>query len=423
MRKCSLATSTIVLLLLISQSLFAGDIERRQAKRIHDRLTGVPPSESVLNEMEDRISNSANSHYDPSGKTAAEIALQDPAFYNVTLKNWAAPWTNEEQTIFTPLNDYTATVIGMVRDDIDFRKILYEDIIYTGNFNLLNKDGQLITPYHNEDNLHYQELEALGPEDGDLSDINILQKKDQSAVTQLDEAATAGVITTRASARAFLIQGTNRALFRFTMLNHLCNDLEQIKDNSRTPDRVHQDVARSPGGDSQIYLNSCVGCHAGMDGLLGAYAYLDLAFTEDGDGEVNENTAALEYTPGEVQAKYLINSNNFKQGFITTDDSWINYWRNGPNALLGWNDYPGVQKDAKGHSYGNGPKSMGKELAYSDAFAQCQVKKAFKVVCFRDPDNYAADRSEVSTIVGDFVASGYKMKRVFRDVAAYCKGN
>jgi hypothetical protein len=66
---------------------------------------------------------------------------------------------------------------------------------------------------------------------------------------------------------------------------------------------------------------------------------------------------------------------------------------------------------------------MGKELAYSDAFAQCQVKKAFKAVCFRDPDNYAADRSEVSTIVGDFVASGYKMKQVFRDVAAYCKGN
>ncbi len=417
MQKSSLATSAVILLLLISQSLFAGDQERRQAKRIHDRLTGVPPSASVLNSMETALIS------DASGKTAAEIALQDPAFYNVTLKNWAAPWTNEEQTIFTPLNDYTATVIGMVRDDIDFREILYGDIIYTGNFNLLNKDGQPITPYHNVDNLHYQELEALGPVDGDLSDINILQKKAQSAVTQLDEAATAGVITTRASARAFLILGTNRALFRFTMLNHLCNDLEQIKDNSRTPDRVHQDVARSPGGDSQIYLNSCVGCHAGMDGLLGAYAYLDLT-TEDGNGEVTEDAANLKllYTAGTVRPKYLINSNNFKQGFITTDDSWINYWRNGPNALLGWNDYPDVQKDAKGHAYGNGPKSMGKELAYSEAFAQCQVKKAFKAVCFRDPDNYAADRSEVNNIVSDFKA-GFRMKQVFRDVAAYCKGN
>ena len=37
-------------------------------------------------------------------------------FYNVTLKNWIAPWTNEEQTVFTDLNDYTATAIGMIRD-------------------------------------------------------------------------------------------------------------------------------------------------------------------------------------------------------------------------------------------------------------------------------------------------------------------
>ncbi len=418
----SLTSSALLLTLLISQSLIAGDLERRQAKRIHDRLTGVPPSSTVLDSMEAALL------LDDTGKTAAEIALADPAFYNVTLKNWAAPWTNEEQTIFTPLNDYTATVIGMVRDDIDFRKLLYGDIIYTGNSSLLTN------PYSNTNNNHYEELEGLGPVNGDLSDPTILIGGDpddgatpQSAFTGLDSNATAGVITTRASARAFLIEGTNRALFRFTMLNHLCSDLEQIKDNSRTPDRVHQDVARSPGGDSQIYLNSCVGCHAGMDGLLGAYAYYDLAFNKDANGEVIENSAQIDYSGDQaepVQPKYLINANNFKQGYITIDDSWVNYWRNGPNALLGWNnDYPGIQIDSKGHSYGNGAKTMGMELAHSDAFAQCQVKKAFKAVCLRDPDNYAADRTEVSSIVTDFRASGFKMKQVFRDVAAYCKGN
>ena len=408
----SLTSSALLLALLISQSLSAGDLERRQAKRIHDRLTGVPPSATVLDSMEAALIA------DDTGKTAAEIALADPAFYNVTLKNWVAPWTNEEQTIFTPLNDYTATIIGMVRDDEDFRQILYGDILYTGS----NSLG--ISDYSNSNNNHYEELEALGPVVGDLSNPSILVQQTQSAVTHLDSNATAGVITTRASARAFLVLGTNRALFRFTMLNHLCSDLEQIKDNSRTPDRVHQDASRSPGGDSQIYLNSCVGCHAGMDGLLGAYAYYDLEFSGASEGELVENTAQIEYTPNSVQPKYLINANNFKQGYITTDDSWINYWRNGPNALLGWNnDYPGIQIDAKGHSYGNGAKTMGMELAHSDAFAQCQVKKAFKTVCFRDPDNYAADRTEVSSIVTDFKAGGFKMKQVFRDVAAYCKGN
>ena len=42
-------------------------------------------------------------------------------FYNVTLKNFAAPWTNRDQSVFVPLNDYIATVIGMIRDDRAFQ--------------------------------------------------------------------------------------------------------------------------------------------------------------------------------------------------------------------------------------------------------------------------------------------------------------
>ncbi len=395
------------LVMFISQSVFADAEQRRQAKRIHDRLTGTPPSEAVLNEMEALLIE------DPTGKSAAEKALEDPAFYNVTLKNFAAPWTNEEQTVFTPLNDFTATVIGMVRDDVDFRELLSGNIIYTGN----NSPA-----YSNFNNDHYEALENLGPVAGNLADDSILVKKVQSEVTQLPAEATAGVITTRAAAKAFFFKGTSRAMFRFTFFNHLCNDLELIKDNSRIPDHVHQDVARSPGGDSRIYLNSCVGCHAGMDGFMGAYAYYDLGFEEVND-EVTEGTEHLVYTPGEVQAKFLINANNFKPGHITVDDSWINYWRNGPNALLGWSDdYPGLTLDAKGHAIGNGIKSMGKELANSYAFAQCQVKHVFKNVCFREPGN-SEDRAQINTITADFKASEYKLKQVFRDVAAYCKGD
>ena len=91
----------------------SGPLERAQAKRIHDRLAGVPPSAAVLNQMEALIL--AN---DELG--AANLAMENPAFYNVTLKNFVTPWTNREQTVFAPLNDYTATVIGMVRDDEPF---------------------------------------------------------------------------------------------------------------------------------------------------------------------------------------------------------------------------------------------------------------------------------------------------------------
>jgi len=413
MRSTALIVSFILTALCAVPSS-AGELERRQAKRIFDRITGTPPSAAVLDQMEDALLT------DSSGMSAAEIALADPAFYNVTLKNWATPWTNEAQSVFDPLNDYSATVIGMVRDDVDFRQLLYGDILYTGA-NSLN-----ISSYAHSNNNHYIQLEQLGPVAADLSDDSILIKTTQSAQPGgLPAAATGGVITTRAAAKSFFYLGTNRAMFRFTLMNHLCTDLEPIKDNTRAPDRVRQDVSRSPGGDSRIYINSCVGCHAGMDALAGAYAYYDLEFAGDKDTEVDsfENSARLGYSAGNVSAKHLINANNFITGHITVDDSWVNYWRVGQNALLGWNDYPGVVKNEQGHAYGSGVKSMGMELANSDAFAQCQVKKAFKAICLRDPDGFTADRSEVQSIVNRFTASGYRMKQVFRDVAAYCKGN
>ena len=386
----------------------AGELERRQAKRIHDRIAGVPPTNAVLDQMEaDLISGDSSA--------AAYKAMANPAFYNVTLKNFITPWTNEEQTKFAPLNDYTATVIGLIRDDKDFREVLYGDIIYVGAASL----G--ISGYSNSSNAHYEQLEQLGPQVANLGDPDVLQEASQSSVTGLAANATAGVITTRAAARAFFKDGTNRAMFRFTLLNHLCSDMEEIKDITRTPDRIRQDVSRSPGGDSRIFMNSCIGCHAGMDGMLGGYAYYNYLYDEDTDPD--GDSGRLQYTAGQVQPKYLINSNNFKSGYITIDDSWINYWRNGQNALLGWGSYAGMNLDDKGNSYGAGAKLLGREMANSEAFAQCQVKKVFKLVCLRDPDNYAADRNQVNQIVTDFKNSGYKLKTAFAGAADYCKGN
>ena len=393
-----------VLTIISGQVAIADELERRQAKRIHDRLTGVPATNAVIDTMEGLLVS------DPSGKTAAAEAIKNPAFYNVTLKNFAAPWTNEEQTVFVPLNDYTATVIGMIRDDVDFREVLYGDIIYTGN----NSPA-----YADNSNAHYEAMENLGPVAGDLSNPSILIKKTQSTVTGVGlangAAATAGVITTRAAAKSFFSDGTNRAMFRFTLMNHLCTDLEPLKDISRVPDRIRQDVSRSPGGDSRIFLNNCIGCHAGMDGMAGAYAYYEYDYTTD------KETGSLSYIDGAVRGKHLINSDNFKPGYAMTDDSWVNYWRNGQNWILGWG--PSASLDAKGNATGNGAAELGIELANSHAFAQCQVDKVFQAVCFRDPNDYAADRSERDDIVTEFKNTGYQMKQVFGDVAAWCKGN
>ena len=273
--------------LVINQPAWAGDVERNQAKRIHDRLTGVNATNTAISDMHDLLIS------DPSGKSAAEYAIDTAKnpnaryFYNVTLKNFATPWTNEEQSVFSPLNDYSATVVGAIRDSIDFRRILYDDLIYVGRVS-----G--ISPYRNDNNNHYEDLEDLGPIGGDLSDPAVLDDDTQSNVSGLSTNATAGVMTSRAAAMAFFSDGTNRAMFRFTLMNHLCTDLEPLKDVSRTSDRVRRDVSRSPGGDSRIFLNGCVGCHAGMDGMAGAFAYYEWEYTNDkSDGRL-----AYAETPG-----------------------------------------------------------------------------------------------------------------------------
>jgi hypothetical protein len=381
-----------VLTLSLAANAFAGDTERRQAKRIHDRLTGVAPSETVLDAMEQAILNN-------DGVAAARIAMdpaQDPRavnFYNVTLKNFASPWTNEEQSIFVPLNDYSATVIGMIRDDKRFDQVLYGDILYKGAPGLAG-----VAPYSKANNDHYQDLEDLHY---DLSDPAVLQENAQSTLNGIPANATAGVITSRAAAEAFFVAGTNRAMFRFTMINHLCTDLEPLKDNTRPPDRIRQDVSRSPGGDSRIFLNSCVGCHSGMDPMAQAFAYY----------EYNETSGELEYTPGSVQPKYLINADNFKDGYVTPDDHWDNYWRSGPNASLGWGaEIPAAQR--------NGAKTLGQELAGSEAFARCQGIKVYRSVCLSDPSE-----SDLTTLLA---ASGfetsYNMKDLFANAAAACMG-
>src|SRR6185503_9310572 len=83
-------------------------------------------SEATLDAMEALVAAG-----NPVG--AANIATQAPAVYNVTLKNMAVPWTNRDQTVFAPLNDYVATFIGMVRDDVPFNTALSADLTYTVN--------------------------------------------------------------------------------------------------------------------------------------------------------------------------------------------------------------------------------------------------------------------------------------------------
>ena len=128
--------------------------------------------------------------------------------------------------------------------------------------------------------------------------------------------------------------------------------------------------------------------------------------------DFDETTRQLVHTPGSVQAKYLNDAGTFPLGFVTIGDTWINYWRSGPNAFVGWN----------GPGSGQGAKSLGTELAQTRMFSECQVKQVFEKICYRTP-NGAADVQAVQTIANSFEANNRSMKRVFAETSAYCMGN
>jgi hypothetical protein len=373
---------------LLATNALAANPNADQATRIYNRIAGVPPSAAQLTQMTatDAVS-------------AALVATNDPAFYNNTIRNLAAPWTNRDQSVFVPLNDYTATVIGMVKDNVPFNTLLSADLVYIGD------SASGVPAYSAGNNAMYLALDANNV---DLS-VHLVAST-QSALSGIPAAATAGVMTTRGGASAFFINGTNRAMFRFTMLNHLCNDLQLVMDTTRPPDRIRQDVTRSPGGVSTLFLNNCIGCHSGMDPMAQAFAYYNFTGT---DATMTDTTGNIVYTAGQVQPKYSINNTNFPQGFVTMDDSWNNRWRSGPNYILGWSaTLPGS---------GNGAKSLGQELESSATFASCQVTRVFKDVCLRAP-NTTADFTQINSMISSFQSHNYSLRQVFAEGAAYCMG-
>ncbi len=155
--------------------------------------------------------------------------------------------------------------------------------------------------------------------------------------------------------------------------------------------------------------------------LTQAFGYYD--FADDVGNDPTGINGSLSYnsegdidpdTGTRVKKKYHINASNFEFGYITPDDRWDNYWRKGFNSNLGWShSLPGS---------GNGAKSMGEELANSEAFASCQVKKVFKEICLRPPVD-ATDRDQINTMVSSFIANNYNLKQVFAETAVYCMGD
>lgn len=373
-----MATKRLITILTLATASQALAGSQDQARKMYNRLAGVPPTTQELQQMTQKIDAG-------DLKGAAMIPIETETFLSITVKQFAAPMTNVDGSLDVPLNDMSATIIGMVKDRVPFDRILFDDVLYTGDDNY-----SATTPYSTTTNDHFARFETSG-----LSYKTNLVTRQQSSLSGLS--ISAGVMTLRAFGDAYYNAGTNRRAVRYTLKNFICRDIEKLTDNTRSDMFIRRDVDRAPAGVPATFRAQCAGCHAGMDPLSKAFANFDFVGNR------------ITYTPNTIPDKINRNADVFPLGYVTQDDNWRNLWIEGPNQSVGWN----------GASEGKGPVEFGHMVAATDSFPTCMAEKVFQKVCLRTPTT-DDEKSVISDLADGFKANNYDMKDLFAQAATRC---
>lgn len=420
----------IILSLLSHAQAFADNVS--QAYRLHRRLAGTNPSASLLEAMALRLSAGASVE-------AALLAIDNEEhsfFYNHTLKKFFSPWFDREGSVSVPLNDGIATLIGMTRDQVSLQQMFAANLVYIGNG--FGADlAASVRPPESGNNLHYQAMEREGV---DLKSYLVpirqtdpLLNPDGSWTAE----AASGILTSRGFGSVFYRAGTNRAPVRFMLKNFLCADIDAFHDTTVPDDEVRRDPDRAPAGDPAIYNNKCKGCHAGMDPMSRAFAYLD--FDDDSQKVIYTKprpetpfdqvrcAANAEITLGPLSSyeeklrcavvdKYLNNRDSYPSGYVVKDDKWKNFWTSGNNARVGW---PGSHGEIL---KGEGPKALGVMFAQTKAFPRCIAEQVMSHVCLATSFASQEIKDKIERLSADFVANNFDLKRLFAATAVACMG-
>ncbi len=383
----------------------------KEAKWLLERLTGTrwPADDNLVLEMSQLITTQSRS-------AAAQRAMREPEFYNITIKQFALLMSTREETIRTPFNDFAASFIGVTRDDIDARQLLTGNFYYAAAASRIPA-GVTIPMDIGDDmlasNKHYESLESQR-----LNLVNLLEKRDFQLLSINDANDTvlnpdaAGVLTSRAFLEAHATAGTNRRLVEFSFRQFLCSPIDSIADTMAPDVRIGRDIDRFPGGDPVKFQTTCKGCHTVMDGFRGAFAKWDfLNGTPIHSAAGGTQGRAPRADSRGIASKLNQNNNVYSGGYVTTDDSWINFANRGTNATnLMWRSNP----------TGNGVRGFGEQLANSQRFSQCMARRTFEMICKRTLP--LEEQMLIYAQVGaQWETTGYKLKKLFEVIATHPK--
>lgn len=425
----------------------------QKARRLHLSLTGTLPKKAQLTDTLNFLKQTKNK------EAAINIINNDPNFYNTTIKNFVTPWTNQTGDSAVALNDMSAMMIGLIRDDLSFKEIFYNDMlyIYKGVFlgsvlttdlraaltgtdlefvstslnhdfpTLLNATPEdryadlrvafphsdkivishptspkirfIISRYSTDRNAHFAEADSLSI---GMENTSVFARVAQSDYLHNDPRAIAGIMSTREFGRSYLTAGTNRAAISYMMKYFMCTTMEQLKDGTISDHFVRKDIPRIPGGKESTFKNNCVTCHAGLDPLTNAFSYHDFK---------NERLI-YSYQTVIPKLNFNISNDDVQIGHQVQDDYWANYWREGLNSKMNWG--PGTE--------GFGIKSLGQMLASTEKFSHCMSKRVYEKVCLSNIREIGlSEKLIVDGLTKKFVDSNYNMKSLFAETVVSCK--
>lgn len=405
---------------------------RKRAMLIYNRLAGVkvPTTSDIINQMIPFVKSGAVVE-------AAELVTHEPTFYNVTVRDFAARISNREKTINVPLNDFIATIVGVVRDNLSAQTLLTEDMVYVGNTqNPVNLPvPNDLTDDHIMSNNHYEAIDK-GKYDLAKALIRTNQKiyssKDKAVRSLGDDAA--GLFTTRQWQAAHSIAGTQRRPVQMAFEDFLCSPLEKIADASGPDDVVGADIDRFPGGSHGKYTSTCRGCHTIMDGFRPAFskwtfsknfakhADFTARFVKANANDDENNSLGMEMNPIGFTVKVNKNTDVYKDacrvsdtgtqtpdsiGCLIKSEKWVNNANRGANAL----------RFKFTRTEGKSLRDFGRMIVESPKFASCMAERVFKSVCNRAPQ--LLDMKLIESAANEFSKSqGYSLKYLFQRIGS-----
>ena len=397
---------------LFSTTAFAQtQAQRDDAKWILERITGVKwPTNSPI--MQQAFTMAANGNR--SG--IANLATQQAQFLNVTVRNFSAKMSTREESIRTPMNDFIAGIMGVTRDNIDARELLYGNFFYVANANVV-ADTRAFAETILKSNRHYSDLDNKTAKiDIGASLVRINGQRLIAAdmdggenlpriYTLVNNPDPAGILTSRTWIEAHAEAGTNRRPVEYTFREFMCLPIEKWADAAASDVRIGRDIDRFPGGDHLKFQTTCKACHTVMDGFRGAWAKWNF----QDDTMIQSSVRRGNSDNNGVMNKMNQNAGVYGGGYVTTNDTWIN------NAMRGVNEVTFGFARTPASASGTGLNSFGRAVATSERFKTCMAKRVFEAVCRKN-----LEENEINVYQGlgkTFSDANFNLKTLFMAAA------